>query len=129
MPGEETACFLPNEPIGFQVWHKQDNGYQYVASVGSNALGAIMMTTHGFMGYGRWQDNPGVSAAPGEHRSTDIGDVLIGRDGRSLKITGDDDLRLQPILPVDRIPSPADLADVVGHEPVAVRGLSRGRGR
>jgi hypothetical protein len=44
-------------------------------------------------------------AAPGEHRSTDIGDVLIGRDGQSLQIAADDGLHLKPIASVDRIPS------------------------
>lgn len=68
------------------------------------------MTTHGFMGYERWPDNPGVSARPGEHRSTDIGDVLIGRDGRSLQIAADDGLHLKPIAPIDRIPSDAKWA-------------------
>ena len=51
----------------------------------------------------RWQDNPAVTATPGEHRSTDIGDVLIGRDGQSLEISGDDGLRLKPIAAIDRV--------------------------
>jgi hypothetical protein len=102
-PGD--SLFSSDEPVGFQVWHKLRQRYEFVASVESNALGAIMMTTHGFMGYERWPDNPAASAAPGEHRSTDIGDVLIGRDGQSLEISADDGLRLKPIAHVDRIPS------------------------
>jgi hypothetical protein len=126
----KDSLFPENEPVGFQVWHKQGKQYEYVATVESNALGAILMTTHGFMGYERWQDNPGVSAVLGEHRSTDIGDVLIGRDGQSLEIAADDGLRLKPIAPIDRIPfdrsdlspayeklvapSPADLVERTG---------------
>ena len=98
----KDSLFPSDEPVGFLVWHKQGRHYEYVASVESNALGAILMTTHGFMGHERWQDNPGVSATPGEHRSTDIGDVLIGPDGRSMEIAADDGLRLKPIAPIDR---------------------------
>jgi hypothetical protein len=100
----KDSLFPNDEPVGFQVWHKQGQRYAYVASVESNALGAIMMTTHGFLGYQRWPDNPAVSAAPGDHRSTDIGDVLIGRDGRSLEIAADDGLHLKPIAPVAGVP-------------------------
>jgi hypothetical protein len=103
----KDSLFPSDEPIGFQVWHKQGQHYEYVASIESNALGAIMMTTHGFMGYQRWQDNPGVSPALGEHRSTDIGDVLIGRDGQTLEIAAEDGLRLKPIASIDRFPSDA----------------------
>ncbi len=99
----KDSLFPDDEPRGFQVWHKQGKHYEHVATVESNALGAIVMTTHGFMGYGRWPDNPAVSAMPGEHRSTTIGDVLIGPDGRSLQIAADDGLHLRPIAPVDRI--------------------------
>ena len=49
MPGDGLLFF--NEPVGFQVWHRHGKQYEHVASVESNALGAIMMTTHGFMGY------------------------------------------------------------------------------
>lgn len=97
----KDRLFPSNEPTGFQVWHKRDSQYHYVASVESNALGAMLMTTHGFMGHERWQDNPAVTATPGEHRSTTIGDVLIGPDGRSLEIAAEDGLRLKPIAPVD----------------------------
>lgn len=105
MPKE--SLFPPDEPHGFQVWHKQGRHYEHVATVESNALGAILMTSHGFMGYARWQDNPAVAAMPGDHRSTTIGDVLIGPDGRSLELSADDGLSLKPIAPVDRMPSDA----------------------
>jgi len=91
-----------NDPRGYQVWHKQGKHYHHVAYVESNALGAIVMTTHGFMGYARWQDNPRVTAQSGAHRSTTIGDVLINRAGQSLEIAADDGLRLKPIAPIDQ---------------------------
>jgi hypothetical protein len=97
---QATDLFPADEPTGFQVWHKQGKEYRYVADVNSNALGAMLMTTHGFMDYPRWQDNPAVTATPGEHRSTTLGDVLIGRDGQALEIAADDGLRLKPIAPI-----------------------------
>jgi hypothetical protein len=103
----KDSLFPADEPRGFQVWHKQGERYEHVATVESNALGAIMMTTRGFMGYARWQDNPAVTAMPGEHRSTTIGDVLIGRDGQSLEIAADGGLHLKPIAPIDQSPSDA----------------------
>jgi hypothetical protein len=74
------SLFPDDEPVGFQVWHKHGQHYEYVASVESNALGAMLMTTHGFMGHDRWQNKPRVASMPREHSSTTIGDVLIGRD-------------------------------------------------
>ena len=110
-PKPRDSLFPSAEPVGFQVWHKLGQHYEHVASVQSNPLGAIMMTTHGFMGYKRWPENPAVSAVPGEHRSTDIGDVLIGPDGYSLEIAADDDLRLKPIAPIDRISADGSIAE------------------
>jgi hypothetical protein len=103
----KDSLFPDDEPVGIQIWHKQGKHYEHVATVESNALGAIVMTTHGFMGYPRWQDNPAVTAMPGDHRSTTIGDVLIGPDGRSLELSADDGLSLKPIAPVDQSPSDA----------------------
>jgi hypothetical protein len=93
----KDSLFPSDEPVGYAVWHKHGDYYKHVASVESNALGAMLMTTHGFMGYERWQDNPGVTAMPGEHRSTTIGDVLVGRDRQPLEITAEEGLRLKPI--------------------------------
>jgi hypothetical protein len=97
--------FPSGEPVGFQVWHKQGTQYRHVATVNSTALGAMLMTTHGFMDYPRWQDNPAVMAMPGEHRSTTIGHVLIGQDGQSLEIAADDGLRLKPVASIAPKPS------------------------
>ncbi len=97
----KDSLFPSDEPVGYAVWHKQGNQYKHVASVESNALGAILMTTHGFMGYARWQDNPRVTATPGEHRSTTIGDVLI-HAGQSLEISADNGLHLKPIAAIDQ---------------------------
>jgi hypothetical protein len=98
----KDRLFPGNEPVGYQVWHKQGGDYQYVAFVESNALGAMMTTTHGFLGVERWQNNPGVTAMDGEHRSTTIGDVLIDRSGRNWKITAYNGLSLTPVDPVTR---------------------------
>jgi hypothetical protein len=103
----KDSLFPDDEPVGFQVWHKQGERYEHVATVDSNALGAVMLTMHGFMGHERWQDNPAVRAMPGGHRSTTIGDVLIGPDGRPLQLSADHGLSLKPIASVDRIPSDA----------------------
>jgi hypothetical protein len=98
----KDSLFPSDEPTGFQVWHRQGKEYRHVADVNSNALGAMLMTTHGFMDYPRWQDNPRVTAMPGEHRSTTLGDVLIGRDGQALEISGGrrEGLWLKPIAPI-----------------------------
>ena len=97
----EDKLFPSGEPVGYQVWHKQGEHHQYVAYVESNALGAMLMTTNGFMGFERWQDNPRVKAVPGEHRSTTLGDILINREGNSHEIAGDRryGLLLKPVGP------------------------------
>ncbi len=108
--GQAARCIMPkdslfpsDEPTGYQVWHKRGERHERVAFVESNALGAMLMTTHGFMGYARWQDHPRVTATPGEHRSTTIGDVLIGRDGQPLEIASKGGLHLKPFAAIDRV--------------------------
>ena len=107
----KDSLFPSDEPTGYRVWHRQGDRYACVAHVESNALGAMMMTTHGFMGYERWQDNPAVTAMPGEHRSTTIGDVLVGRDGQPLEISTEGGLGLKPVAP--------GLLETKGHSPAA----------
>ncbi|MGO9467720.1 MAG: hypothetical protein ACLQVF_26590 [Isosphaeraceae bacterium] len=120
MPND--SLFPSDEPTGFQVWHKRGEGYERVASVESNALGAILMTIHGFDGHARWQDNPRVTAMPGEHRSTTIGDVLIARDGQPWEISSQGSLHLEPFGAIDRVSAdsketlkgyPRDLAEAL----------------
>jgi hypothetical protein len=69
----------------YQVWHREGASFNQVAIVQSQELlGALVRTQHGVMAE-RWQDIEGVSAMPGEHRSTTFGDIIIAPDGKEWK--------------------------------------------
>lgn len=58
--------------------------YEFVAKVeGDDSDEAFRLTNHIDRD---WTENPGVQAAPGRHRSTSVGDVLVMPDGRHLYI-------------------------------------------
>jgi hypothetical protein len=77
-----------------------------------------MMTTHGFMGYDRWQDNPRVTAVPGGHRSNTTGDVLI-HAGQSLEIAADNGLHLKPTASIDKAPAAAERRSAAASQPAS----------
>lgn len=83
--GKTPAITPEQERRLFEVWHQSGDGYDLVASVANtDQVGAVVKTTHGEK---PWQDNPGVTAEPGEHRSTEIGDKVVSPWGTELTLT------------------------------------------
>ena len=69
----------------YQVWHKDGKTYKHVADVAAgDPQTAALRTMHGLLAP-RWQDAEGVAALPGEHRSTEFGDIILAPDGEEYK--------------------------------------------
>ena len=71
----------------YQVWHRAGEAYKHVADVVANdPQMAALKTQHGLLS-ARWQDAEGVTPLPGEHRSTELGDIILDPDGQEHKFS------------------------------------------
>jgi hypothetical protein len=72
----------------YQVWHKEGEHYRHVADVAAaDPQTVALKTQHGLLA-ARWQDGQGVTAMPGEQRSTEFGDIVLAPDGTEYKFAG-----------------------------------------